>query len=267
MAKQEFLNFKEISSKISFEDVLNWLNIPFEKKGDELKGDGFIISIEKNLFFSPTNEDVKGSVINFVSYYNGIELREAASLLKRQFLSEKEETKPKRDIPILTLEWDAYLAERGISPDITKAYGIGYVKQRSIMAGRIAVKIHNHSGEHIGYIGYKKEDDSWFFPKGFKRPLYNAHSLKDTKAVVVTTDPFDALRFISLGYTQAVSLLGNSMTTEQEEALKRFRYILLFHPEPANIVSRLYPTNFVRAPVLLKSLRNMSDEEMVSILK
>jgi hypothetical protein len=263
LANQEFLNFKEISSKISFEEVLNWLNIPFQKIKGELKGDGFIVSIEKNLFFSPTDSTIKGSVINFVSYYhNNIELREAASLLKRQFLSEKKQ-EPKRDIPNLTLEWDEYLASRGITPEIAKEYEAGYVKQRSIMSGRIALKVYDHSGDPRSYIGYKKADDSWFFPKGFKRPLYNAFRVEDTNAVVVTTDPFDALKFASQGFSQVVSLLGYSMTAEQEEELRRFKYILLLHSEPGNIVSRLCSTNFVRAPVLSKPLKDLSDDEFI----
>ena len=265
MSKQEFLNFKEISKSINFADVLDWLNIPYQKKDNELRGEGFIVSIEKNLFFCPENDELKGSVINFVGHYKKIELREAASLLKTQFLSKKKETKPKRDIPNLTLEWDSYIAERGIKPEIAKEYEIGYVKQRSIIAGRIAFKIYNHEGKHIGYIGYKTEDGNWFFPKGFKRPLYNVFKLEDTKSVIVTVDPFDALRIASLGYKQVVSLLANSMTAEQEEQLKKFKHILLFHKEPENIVNRLYASSYIKAPVLSKSLKEYSNEELMNL--
>ncbi len=267
MSKQEFLNFNEISKAISFEEVLNWLNIPFQHKNGELRGDGFIISIEKNLFFCPENDDIKGSVINFVAHFKQIELREAASLLKTQFLSKKKVTKPKRDIPNLTLEWHSYIEERGINLDIAKEYEIGLVKQRSVVAGRIAFKIYDHEGKHTGYIGYKVEDGSWFFPKGFKRPLYNVFRLKDTKSAILTVDPFDALRIASLGLRQVVSLLANSMTAEQEEQLKKFKYILLFHKEPENIVNRLYATSFIKAPVLFKPLKELSKEELMNMIK
>jgi hypothetical protein len=41
----EFLNFQEISQKVSFSDLLNWLNIPFtQTQNGELKGEGFIIT-------------------------------------------------------------------------------------------------------------------------------------------------------------------------------------------------------------------------------
>lgn len=267
MSKQQFLNFKEISSAIEFTDVLNWLNIPFQKKGKELRGDGFIVSLDKNLFYCPDNDDLKGSVINFVSHYKKVDLRQAAMLLKSQFLSKRIETKPKRDIPNLTLEYDKYIEERRITTEMAKEYEIGYVKQRSIVAGKIAFKIYDHEGNHIGYIGYKSEDGSWFFPKGFKRPLYNAFRVKDTKSAIVTVDPFDALRIASLGFKQVMSLLANSMTAEQEEQLKKFKYILLFHKEPENIVNRLYQTSFIKAPVLLKPLMEMTDNELMKMIK
>jgi DNA primase len=267
LSKQEFLNFKEISETVSFEDVLNWLNLPFERKGGELRGDGFIINVGKNLFFSPDNNESKGSVINFVAHNKQIDLRDAASLLKEQFLTKKKETKPKRDIPNLTLEWDEYIQERGITPEISKEYKIGIVKQRSVVAGRIAFKIYDNNAKHIGYIGYRKEDGNWFFPKGFKRPLYNVHKVKDTKSVIVTTDPFDALRIISLGFKQTVSLLAKSMTSEQEQELKKYRYILLFHNEPANIVNRLFESSFINAPVLSKTLKELSDQNILNLIK
>lgn len=265
MSKNEFLNFNEISKAIPFDEVLNWLNIPFQRKNTELRGEGFIVSIEKNLFFCPDNDELKGSVINFVAHYKKIELREAASLLKTQFLSKKKETKSKRDIPNLTLEWHPYIEERGINLEIAKEYEIGYVKQRSVVAGRIAFKIYDHAGKHTGYIGYKTEDGSWFFPKGFKRPLYNAFRLKDTKSAIVTVDAFDALRIASLGLKQVVALLANSMTAEQEEQLKRFKYILLFHKEPENIVNRLYSTCFIKA--LFKPLKELTDGELFKMIK
>lgn len=257
---KEFLNFAEISKAVSFQELLDALNVPYKQKNGELHGDGFIVNIEKNLFFMPKNDAVKGSPINFLAYHKNIELREAAEELKKQFL--KKEKEPKREIPNLTLEWHDYMAKRGITPEIANEYEVGFVKQRSIVAGRIAFKIYDHSGKHIGYIGYKPEDYSWFYPKGFKRPLFGVYKLKDTKSVIVTVNPFDALKIVSMGFKQVVSLLANSMTTEQEEQLKRFKYILLFHKEPENIVNRLYKTSFIKAPVLSQNICDMTEEEL-----
>lgn len=269
MSKQEFLNFKEISEKVSFEEVLNWLNIPFKKTDKELKGEEFIVSIEKNLFFAPKNEKLKGSVINFLASHNGIELREAAKLLKAQFLSNEKEHAPKRVTPNLALEHHNYLIDRGITREVAEQYEVGYVKQRSVMTGRIAFKIYDQKENHLGYIGYKVEDGTWFFPKGFKRPLYNAHKIKSKDFVIVTTDPFDALRIIALGIgiNEVVCLLANSMTNEQEEELKRFKNILLLHKEPQNIVGRLCAECFIKAPVLSKIFKAISDEELMNLIQ
>ncbi len=267
MANQEFLNFKEISSAISFEKVFDWLNISYTKTEKELKGEKFIVSIEKNLFFAPKNENLKGSVINFLANHEGINLRDAASKLKEQFLSKEKEHTPKRVIPNLALEHHNYLIERGVTREVAEQYEVGYVKQRSVMAGRIAFKIYDQKDNHLGYIGYKVEDGTWFFPKGFKRPLYNAHNIKSNEFVIVTTDPFDTLRIISMGINEVVCLLANSMTREQEEELKRFKKILLLHKEPQNIVSRLCDSSFIKAPSLSKPVKEMSEQELIDILK
>ena len=267
MSKQEFLNFAEISKTIHFKDVLDWLNISYQKKNQELRGEGFIISVEKNLFFTPNDESLKGSVINFVAHHKQIELREAAALLKTKFLSKEEVIKHQREIPDLSLDYHDYLAKRLIVPKLAKEFEVGFVKQRSIMSGRIAFKIYDHLGNSNGYIGYKPEDSSWFFPKGSKRPLYNVFRVEDTKSVIVTVDPFDALRIISMGMSQVVSLLANSMTAEQEEQLKKFKYILLFHNEPENIIHRLYSSSFIKAPVLSKPLQELSNQELMNVIK
>ena len=263
----EFLNFAEISKAVPFQQLLDSLNIPYTEKNGELHGDGFIVNIDKNLFFMPKNDSVKGSPINFLANHKNIELREAASELKNQFLSKQKETKPKREIPNLTLVWHPYLQERGITPEIATEYEVGYVNQRSIIAGRIAFKMYDDSSQHIGYIGFKIEDGSWFFPKGFKRPLYNTHKLENTKSIIVTVDPFDSLRLVTLGFKQVVTLLANSLTAEQEEQLKRFKYILLFHKEPQNIVTRLHATSFIKAPVLFKPIQEMSNQELTNLIK
>jgi len=266
LSKKEFLNFAEISKAIPFNEVLDWLNISYQRKNKELRGEGFIISLEKNLFFSPKDDSINGSIINFVSNHKQIGLREAASLLKHTFLN-KEEHSPKRELPNLLLNYDSYFAERHIRNEIVSEYEAGYVKQRSLVAGRIAFKVYDHQGNHVGYIGYKKEDASWFFPKGFIRPLYNAHKISDFKSVIVTTDPFETLRIISQGISQAVSLLAKSMTNNQEELLKKFRFILLFHPDPENIVNRLSSSTYIKAPMLSKPLQEYSDQELMNFIK
>ena len=89
----EYLDFADISARVPFQSLLDHLNIPYTTTETELKGEGFVISREKNLYKNPTGED-KGSVINFLAAKKALSLREAASQLKSTFLA-KEEEKPK----------------------------------------------------------------------------------------------------------------------------------------------------------------------------
>lgn len=261
----EYLDFKAISEQIKFSDLLDSLNVPYQLKNGELHSNGMIVNINKNMFFVPKNDDLKGSVINFYANFKEIDLRTAASELKKQFLTKPKERK--RELPDLKLEWTPYLEKRGISEQVFKEYEVGLVKQKSVVAGKISFKVYDENGSHTGYIGYKEEDGSWFFPKGFKRTLYNVQRLQDKKSVIVTVDPFDALRLVSLGFNQVTSLLAKSMTDEQAEQLNKFKYILLFHPEPTNVINRLFTTSFIKAPVLSKPLKEYSDHELQNLIK
>jgi len=267
LAKQEFLNFKEICNKISFEDVLNWLNISFQKTEKEFTSESFIISRKKNLYFNPKNQNETGSIINFVAHHKNVDVRQAASMLKAEFLSHENEIKIKREIPNLELHYHDYLIERGIIQEVASEYEVGLVKQRSIMSGCIACKAYDREHNHIGYVGYKLKENTWYFPKGFIRPLYNADRIITNKIVLVTTDPFDALRLISIGELNVVSLLAKNMSSRQEEMLRQYPNILLLHTEPDNIVQRLAKYSSIKAPLLEKKLKEYSTDELTTLIK
>jgi DNA primase len=263
------LDFSEISRKIEFVRLLDWLNIPYQKAKGEIKGETdtfkFVINIKKDLFFSPGNDQIKGSVINFYSKYEGIGLRESALILDNEFIHE---AKPKQvDMPILELHYVKELEKFGISEEIAKEYEIGLVKQRSIMNGRIAFRMYDEFRKPIGYVGWHPKKQNWLFPKGLKRPLFNIERVETNENVVVTVDLFDCMRIIGLGFTNTVCLIAKSLTEKQEELLQGFKSILLLHPEPDNIASRLAKHSYIKAPELIKPLSNHSDEEILSLLK
>jgi len=238
----EFLNFAEISQKIQFKDVLDWLNIPYSAtQQGELKGEGFIITISKNLYFNPKNED-KGSVINFLASYKGLDLRGAAKELKDRFLTEAK--LPKRELPNLELHYCKFLEDK-ITEEMAKEFEIGLVKQHSIIAGRIAFKTYDENDQHSGYVAYNPKDDSWFFPKGFKRTLYNPAKFSGEE-ITLTVDIISCLSLIKAG-TPCVALIGKTMTDILAEQLSRFTRVVLVHPEPDNIVVRLARSTFVKS--------------------
>ena len=268
MMSEKYLDFNEISQQINFIDVLNELNIAYTKKRGELRGETdkfkFIVNLDKNLFFSPNNSDIKGSVINFLAEHRSIDLRDAAKKLHEIFLEQPKQ--PKREIPELELHYTNELADLGISEELARKYEIGLVKQKSIMNGRIAFKIYDENSSHIGYVGWSPQKQDWFFPKNFKRPLYNVHNCLEYEEIIITVNPFDCLYLISLGYENCTSLLGKSMTDRQAEVIQRFPNIFLFHSEPENIVNRLCKYSYIKAPEIVKSLKDYSEEEIVQFL-
>jgi len=254
----EFLDFNEISQRIPFTDVLDYLNIPYTSKGKELRGEGFIVDTGKNLYFNPKGVD-KGSVINFLQIHKGGSLRDCALELKRQFLDTPKQ--PKKEIPTLDLDHaHPKVVKLGISQETAEYFDVGYCGQKSIMAGQIAFKIVDHHNNHTGYIGWKEGD--WFFPKGFKRnTLYNLFR-QDKEAVIVAVSVLDVVHLHSLGFPFVVGLMAKSATGEQLELLKWFKRILLLHPEPDNIRNRLSECVFVKAPKLGKPVSELTKDEV-----
>ena len=257
----EFLDFKEISQRIPFADVLDYLNIPYTSKGKELRGEGFIIDTEKNLYFNPKGDD-KGSVINFLHTRNGGMLRDCAIELKKQFLDNPK--KPEREIPTLELDHGhVEVSKLGISKEAADYFDIGYCGQKSIMAGKVAFKIIDHNNEHRGYIGLK--DEKWFYPKGFKRDtLYNLFRT-NREAVILTVSVLDVIHIHSLGFPFVVGLMGKSATSSQLELLRRFKRILLLHPDPENIQNRLTEFAFVKSPLLGKPVRELTKDNISAL--
>lgn len=243
----EFLDFRSISSAVPFQSILDHLNIPYTAEGNELKGVGFIINTEKNLYFNPVGNE-KGSIINFWANHKKTDLRTAAHELKNKFLVVKEEKK----IPEYTLEYShPFLFEKGITPELAEEFEVGYYRQRGIMSGKIAIKIRNSDGNKVAYVGRNIKDNGhgkYFFFKGYRQDhVYNLYRIKEEKSCILTVSPFEVIRLHRKGQKNAIALLSTSMSKEQEELLRRFDSILVMHPQPDNIIQRLSKFTYVKA--------------------
>jgi len=257
----EFLDFNDISQQIPFADVLDYLNIPYTTKGKELRGDGFIVDTGKNLYFNPKGDD-KGSIINFLQARKGGTLRDCAIELKSEFLDELK--KPEREMPTLELDHGhVEVSKLGISQETAEYFDIGYCGQKSIMAGKIAFKIIDHNNNHIGYVGLK--EGKWFFPKGFKRDtLYNLFQQKK-EAVILTVSILDVVHLHCIGFPFVVGLMGKSATSAQLELIRRFKRIILLHPEPENIRNRLSEFSFFKAPKIKKPTFELTKDDVSAL--
>jgi hypothetical protein len=263
-----YYDFADISAKIPFPALLNSLNIPYSDTNEGLKGSAgkfhFVVNTQKNLFLSPHDKEAKGGVINFYSILKGIGLREAAEELKKMFLDKPAEQK--RPTPDLELHYCDTLKKFGFTEEFCKNYEIGLVKQKSIMAKKIALMIRHENGDKEGYIGYDAKEDKWFFPKGSKRNwLYNLHR-QDKQYAILTACPLDCLRLINIGYPYTVALGAEAATDHQIELISaRFKRLLILHKDPQNIVHRLFGKVFVKAPKLDKAIADMDKETIKNL--
>jgi hypothetical protein len=232
-----YVSFEEVS-KIPFKQVLDHYNIPYSETETELKGDTFIVSKQKNLFFNPKCKDEKGSVIAYLSLHRHVSLRDAAIELKKQFQTARPE--PKREIPELELYYTPEVKELGITEETAKAYEIGLVKQKSIMAGKVAFRVYDKDGKPIGYIGFK--DGRWFYPKGFEagKHLYNYNRRNGSNFCALCPSPLAAIAYHQNSKDgRVIGMFSQSLSDDQIELIKVFKYVMLLHPKPENILARL----------------------------
>ena len=261
----EYLDFKEIS-KIPFIYLLDWLNVPYIDHKTEIKGQTdifkFIVNKDKNLFFSPDNDSIKGSVINFLAQHRSITLRQAASELKQVFLPKPNEEKKLPDYELDHIH--PFLTARGISLETAHFFDVGYCKH-GIMKGKIAIPIHDAQGNKVAYIGrnIKDEKNKYFFPKAYRHIyLFNWHRV-NTNYVILAVSPFDVMHIYQMGIKFVCGLLSHTMTKEQQELLTPFKKILLLHPKPQNILQRLSNSAFVKAPSV-NSVPELVKEDIIN---
>jgi DNA primase len=119
-----------------------------------------------------------------------------------------------------------YLTERGLTTETIAHFGVGWCTGKGIMAGRIAIPIHNEQGELVAYAGRWPGDPpdgegKYKLPTGFHKSLvvYNLHRVKDhakEQGLIVVEGFFDCMRLHQAGIHHVVALMGSSLSDEQE---------------------------------------------------
>lgn len=141
-----------------------------------------------------------------------------------------------------------YLKGRGIDRELADYFGIGFYKGKTgkeMMAGRMAIPIHNGKGELVAYAGRavtpeQEAQCKYKLPAGFLKTLelYNLHRAagygKD-RGLILVEGFFDVVRLHQLGFLNVVALMGSSMSLEQELLLlgATDRVMLMFDGDPA----------------------------------
>lgn len=134
----------------------------------------------------------------------------------------------------------AWLASKGIGPGIAVDWEVGEWHGVGMLAGCVAVRLHDRRGEPLGYAGRRRNPDEaarrgkWSFPRALPKAglLYGLHRVRGER-VVLTECPWGVLRLAQIG-VDAVALLGVALSTEQRALLTPFREVLvLMDGDPA----------------------------------
>lgn len=166
-----------------------------------------------------------------------------------------------------------YLTERGLTPDTIVDFGVGFCA-KGMMAGRIAIPVHNGEGKVVAYAGRFPGEPpdgntpKYKLPPGFKKSLelFNLdRALKESpdKPLVLVEGFFDCMKLHQHGVKKVVALMGSSMSPAQEELIRRHtdrhsQVIVLLDEDDAgregreNIATRLARFVFVKTHVFEK---------------
>lgn len=114
-----------------------------------------------------------------------------------------------------------YLADRGLTPDIIERFGLGFC-DRGIMRGRIAIPIHDESGQLVAYAGRWAAKDAplgrprYLLPRGFRKQqvLFNLHRVAGARTLVIVESYWSVFRLAALG-VPAVALMGRDLAAAQ----------------------------------------------------
>jgi DNA primase len=123
-----------------------------------------------------------------------------------------------------------YLAERGVTEEIAKHFGVGFFPGKGSMKNRIVIPIHNREGELIAYAGRSTDgsEPRYKFPAGFHKSLelYNLHRVRGETSIVLVEGFFDCLKVTQAGFP-CVALMGSMMSKTQEELLRDFGHVIV----------------------------------------
>ena len=238
----------------------------------------FHADLERNLWHCFSGCKTGGNQLDLVSKKEGISVREAALRLLAAFppiprngtatpgpvptaTSPPPRTvAPPKDLPVvppepgrnpplsLTLallgDHPHLVTDRGLTSDTVNAFGVGYCP-RGILAGMIAIPIHDEHAQLVAYAGRRlkpqdvREHGKYKFPKGFKKELvvFNLHRVKTRETVIVVEGFFSAMLLHQMGFMNVVAVMGSSLSTAQADLLVTFAEVfVLFDGDEAGRV-------------------------------
>lgn len=153
----EFVSFEELKRATTIEHVARWLGLDLKEQHNQLRGPCPRNGGSRCLVITPAIQSFYchspkcgcgGDMIALISHIQGIEVREAALLLKNHIWPKTEGLK---ELDYLIAQYERVQA-LGLPAHVASALGAGYAG-RGIMAGRVALPLRLSSGKLIGYVG------------------------------------------------------------------------------------------------------------------
>lgn len=179
-----------------------------------------------------------------------------------------------------------YLTERGLTPETIVDFGLGHCA-KGMMAGRIAIPIHNAEGKVVAYAGRWPGEPAegtpkYKLPPGFRKSqeLFNLDRAgKEPGPLVIVEGFFGAMKLWQCGVKRVVALMGSTLSHAQAELIRkhtdsRSQVIVMLDEDEAgragreDIVSRLAPWLFVKAHIFEQAGQqpeHLTPEELHSI--
>lgn len=284
-AKSEWVDFKEVKSRVSIEEILKHYGLvgKLKREKDELVGacpihggdnkKAFRANMKMNAWYCFSRCRRGGNVIDFVAAVEKVSLRDAALKIQDWFGSNNQSKKKpgrEREEAVnspLTFELKTvdpkhpYLGQRRLKEETIKEFGLGFCK-RGLMKERIAIPVHNEKGQLVAYAGRYPGDPpegepEYKFPPKFEKNLvvYNLNRVdKETRELIVVEGFFDVFRLWQAGFKNVVALMGSSLSKKQKELIisTADKVVLMFDGDEASgkaaadIVPRLLNEIYVK---------------------
>lgn len=179
-----FIDFAELKSRVSIEQVVEMLQLRLSQKGEQLRGAcprckeggdrALVVTPEKGLAYCFA-EKKGGDTIWLASHILDVSFKEAAIHIAEHFTVDKPVTVPEKSprgeenvLQPLGHLYPEPCVIRMFTKEEAEAVGIGYCK-RGLMKDRIAFPLRLPDGTLVGYIGYDPTDGTLKVPpKGLR---------------------------------------------------------------------------------------------------
>jgi len=146
----------------------------------------------------------------------------AELISKEREVEEREENKPLTFVLKSVDGNHTYLAEREITEETIRTFGVGCFSGKGSMRGRCVIPIHNRRGELVAYAGRSIDgsEPKYKFPAGFHKSLelFNLHRATGELSVVLVEGFFGCMKVTQTGFP-CVALMGSTMSKTQEDLL------------------------------------------------